>query len=163
MADNAVATNIKIRDAKPHDAPAVAQILHDSFVEVRTLYTEGGFAATTPNAPQVLLRMQEGPVWVASGDHALIGTVAAVVKGEFVYIRGMAVLPSSRGGGAGVALLRHAEEWAANRGHRHLLLSTTPFLVSAIRLYERAGFARTGAAPHDLFGTPLFTMAKNIP
>ena len=34
--------------------------------------------------------------------------------------------------------------------------------VSAIRLYEQAGFARTSVPPHELFGTPLFTMEKVI-
>jgi ribosomal protein S18 acetylase RimI-like enzyme len=41
-----------------------------------------------------------------------------------------------------------------------MFLSTTPFLIGAISLYERAGFRRTGEGPHDLFGTPLFSMEK---
>jgi hypothetical protein len=40
------------------------------------------------------------------------------------------------------------------------VLSTTPFLNSAIRLYENFGFRRNEAEPHDLFGTPMFTMEK---
>jgi ribosomal protein S18 acetylase RimI-like enzyme len=43
-----------------------------------------------------------------------------------------------------------------------MLLSTAPFLDRAIRLYERFGFRRTNEGPHDLFGTPLFSMEKVI-
>jgi hypothetical protein len=43
-----------------------------------------------------------------------------------------------------------------------LLLSTTPFLSEAIKLYERSGFRRSTEGPRELFGTPLFTMEKQL-
>jgi hypothetical protein len=43
-----------------------------------------------------------------------------------------------------------------------LFLSTTPFLTHAIVLYEGLGFQRSNEGPHDLFGTPLFTMVKTL-
>lgn len=153
---------IEIRLAQREDAAAVAAVLYESFVEFQPLYTDGGFAATTPGADQVLTRMQEGPVWVAVCGNVALGTVAAIGKGESVYIRGMAVLPSARGSGAGRALLRRVEDWAAGQGCSRLTLSTTPFLSSAIRLYEGSGFRRTDEGSHDLFGTPLFTMEKSL-
>jgi GNAT superfamily N-acetyltransferase len=83
-----------------------------------------------------------------------------VVEGESVYVRGMAVLPAARGMGAGAALLREVESWALSQGCGRLFLSTTPFLESAIRLYERFGFRRMEEDRRDLFGTPLFRMEK---
>jgi N-acetylglutamate synthase-like GNAT family acetyltransferase len=157
-----VAIEIQIRRAKPEDAAAIARVLYESFIEYEALYTPEGFAATTPNKKQVLARMQEGPIWVALHEGKVIGTVAAVVKESSVYIRGMAILPAGRGTGTGKKLLDEVESYAASAGRRHLFLSTTPFLNPAIRLYERYGFRRTDAAPHDLFGTPLFTMEKLI-
>jgi GNAT superfamily N-acetyltransferase len=157
-----VGKQIQIRLATPEDAPAVANVLHESFVEFEALYTAGGFAATTPYAAQVLVRISEGPVWIAMHDGVVMGTVAAVVKGESIYIRGMAVLPAARGSGTGAALLRQVEDWARNQGGRRLFLTTTPFLSAAIHLYERFGFCRIEEAPIDLFGTPLFTMEKPI-
>jgi GNAT superfamily N-acetyltransferase len=154
------ATQIEIRLAGPEDAPAIAAVLHESFEEFKALYTDGGFAATALSSEQVLARMREGPVWVAVRKGVMLGTVAAVAEGESVYIRGMAVLPSARGSGVGAALLRRVEDWAASQGRSRLFLSTTAFLSSAIRLYERSGFRRTGEGVHDLFGTPLFTMKK---
>jgi len=157
-----LAAPIEIRRAVAENAPAIAGVLHEAFVEFQDLYTERGFAATTPDSGQVLARMEEGPVWIALREGVVIGTAAAVAKGDSIYIRGMAVLPAARGSGCGAALLQHVEAWAAGLRCSRLYLSTTPFLHSAIRLYEASGFLRTSAGPHELFGTPLFTMEKFI-
>ncbi|HET9306399.1 MAG TPA: GNAT family N-acetyltransferase [Candidatus Sulfotelmatobacter sp.] len=140
----------------------MATVLHKSFVEFEPLYTRQGFAATTPDAAQVVARMREGPVWLAFRNAEVLGTVAAVLKGESAYIRGMAVLPAARRLRVGARLLEHVEHWAFQEGCGRLLLSTTPFLDGAIRLYEKYGFRRTGGGSHDLFGTPLFTMEKDL-
>jgi GNAT superfamily N-acetyltransferase len=153
---------LEIRLAGAGDAAAICAVLHESFVEYKALYTDGGFAATALGVEQVLVRMREGLVWVGLRDGAVLGTVAAVAKGESVYIRGMAVLPGARGSGAGSALLGAVESWAFEQGCRRLFLSTTPFLSSAIRLYERFGFQRMVEDPQDLLGTPLFTMEKVV-
>jgi GNAT superfamily N-acetyltransferase len=153
---------INIRLADRHDAPAVAKVLYESFVEFEALYTREGFAATTPNADQIKTRMREGPVWIACRDDRVLGTMAAVVKGQALYTRGMAVLPSARGFGVGARLLEQVEQWAFEQGCRRVFLSTTPFLSTAIQLYEKYGFRRTDELPHDLFGTPLFTMEKAV-
>ena len=156
------AAQIVIRLAGPEDAGAIAAVLHEAFVEFKPLYTEEGFAATTPNADQVATRIIEGPVWVAVHQAVLLGTAAAVIKGASVYIRGMGVIPAARGSGTGSRLLQRIEAWAISQRITALFLSTTPFLHSAIRLYEESGFRRTDREPHDLFGTPLFTMEKTI-
>jgi len=72
----------------------------------------------------------------------------------------MAVLPTARGQGTGELLLLQIESYATEQGCGRLVLSTTPFLRRAIRLYEKFGFRRNGGGPHDLCGTPLFTMEK---
>jgi putative acetyltransferase len=156
------AAHLEVRLAGPDDAPVIAALLHESFVEFKALYTDGGFAATALDSRQILVRMREGPVWVALRESRVIGTVAAVVRDESVYIRGMAVLPAARGSGAGARLLEQVENWAASERYTRLFLSTTPFLSAAIRLYERSGFRPTDDGLHDLRGTPLFTMEKAL-
>jgi GNAT superfamily N-acetyltransferase len=153
---------IEIRRAFPEDASRIAAVLLDSFMEFKSLYSDGGFAATTPGAEKVRARIEEGPVWLALRRGAVSGTIAAVVKTDSACIRGMAVLPSARGSGVGFALLQRAEDWARRQRCLRLLLSTTPFLSSAIGLYERFGFRRVEQGPHELFGTPLFTMEKRF-
>jgi GNAT superfamily N-acetyltransferase len=153
---------IRIRRAGLEDAGVVTNVLHEAFMEYENLYTREGFAATALNADAILARMREGPVWLACDEAKVLGTVAAMIKGRSAYMRGMAVLPSARGLGVGARLLERVEDWAAKAGCERVFLSTTPFLGGAIRLYERFGFRRTDEGPHELFGTPLFTMEKNV-
>jgi putative acetyltransferase len=154
--------DIQIRIAEPADAPSIAAVLHRSFVEFKASYTAEAFAATTPDSEQILSRMNEGPIWIAIRNDEIVGTVSVVSRSEALHIRGMAVLPSARGGGIGKLLMKKVENFASSHNHNRLILSTTPFLDSAIRLYNRMGFRRSDEGPHDLFGTPLFTMEKEL-
>src|SRR5260370_3278471 len=108
-----VTPQIQIRRAQPDDAPAIAVVLYESFVDYEALYTEEGFAATTPCKEQIEARMHEGPVWVASCDGTIVGTISAVASDNALYVRSMAVLPAARETGAGSTLLRQVESWAA--------------------------------------------------
>jgi ribosomal protein S18 acetylase RimI-like enzyme len=157
-----MAEAIEIRRATAEDAPVIAAVLYESFVEYRDLYTDDGFAATILKPEQIVKRVEEGPVWIAWREGAAVGTVATVAKERSAYIRGMAVLPSARGLGVGSALLREVEGWALRENFEVLFLSTTPFLHSAIGLYEKFGYRRREQAAQDLFGTPLFVMEKPI-
>lgn len=161
--DSSAGSPVRIRRAASDEAPVVANILHASFIEYASLYTPAGFAATTPGAQQVLARMREGPVWIALRRIEVVGTVAAVVEDNSLYIRGMAVRPEARRLKVGALLLDQAERFALEQGCSRVCLSTTPFLDPAIRLYEKSGFRRVPDGDHDLFGTPLFRMEKYIP
>ena len=152
-----------IRRATIADAPAIAGVLAAAFAEYEPLYTPEGLAATTPLAERIRARLDEGPIWVALHEEGIIGTVGAVRRGEALYVRSMAVLPAARGQHVGEALLREVEAFARTAGATSLLLSTTPFLARAIRLYEQWGFQYSDAGPHDLYGTPLLTMVKSLP
>jgi GNAT superfamily N-acetyltransferase len=153
-------SDLRIRLAQKIDAIPIAALLFESFAEYRSLYTPAGFSATAITADQITKRIAEGPVWVAVLGEKIVGTVSIIRKGDSLYIRGMAVVPTARGQRTGEQLLRQVEEFAVPRNFTRLLLSTTPFLDRAIRLYEHFGFRRSAEAPHDLFGTPLFSMEK---
>ena len=155
--------SVRIRRADPQVASEVAALLRKAFLEYQDKYTPEGFAATTPDEQQVRVRMGEGPTWLAQLGNAIVGTASVVEKDDGVlYVRGMAVLPLARGRGVGESLLREIEAFALRNNCTRLLLSTTPFLTGAIRLYERFGFQRTNDGPNQLFGTPLFSMAKAL-
>ena len=155
-------TPIQIRPASAGDAPAIATLLRESFIEYESLYTAAGFAATAITPEQVIDRLSEGPVWLAMHGETIVGTASVVAKGDSLYIRGMAVHPAARGRHIGKLLLSHIEELARSEGFTRLFLSTTPFLNRAISLYQRFGFRRKNEGPEDLFGTPLFTMEKRL-
>jgi GNAT superfamily N-acetyltransferase len=155
-------SNIRIRFARDTDAEAISSLLCDSFVEYRSLYNPESFAATAIPPNQIASRISEGPLWIAVAGARIVGTVSVIPKGDSLYLRGMAVLPVVRGRRTGERLLTTVEQFALTGDFRRLLLSTTPFLDRAIRLYERFGFRRTNEGPDDLFGTPLFSMEKVI-
>jgi nitroimidazol reductase NimA-like FMN-containing flavoprotein (pyridoxamine 5'-phosphate oxidase superfamily)/GNAT superfamily N-acetyltransferase len=154
---------IEIRVATREDSGQVASVLESAFAEYRSSYTEGGFAATVISKDKVEARMAEGPMWIALHDGVVVGTVAAVSKGEALHVRGMGIVPAARGKKIGERLLKHVEELARRQGHTRMTLSTTPFLARAISLYEYFGFERSAEGPLDLFGTPLFSMEKELP
>ena len=158
----ATTRGVAVRRATPGDAAPIAALLLEAFFEFEALYMPEAFDATTLDAARITRRMEEGSVWVAVHDGEIVGTTAAVNRGDALYIRGMGVLPQQRGSGIASVLLRAAEKFAAESGCQRLLLSTTPFLHSAIRLYEQFGFRRSDEGPHDLFGTPLFSMSKEL-
>lgn len=152
----------RIRLATRSDSQAIARVLERSFAPFETQYTAEAYSATTPEAGVIRARFDEGPIWVAEAEMRLVGTASALPRGDRLYVRSMAVVPEARGGGYARQLLAAVEEYAHEHAVRALVLCTTPFLHDAIRLYDRAGFRRTGEGPHDLFGTPLFTMEKEL-
>ena len=153
---------MQIRRATEADADALAQLLRDAFAEYERLYTRAGYAATTPDAETIRARLLEGPTWVAHQDGRILGTVSAAALDGGVYVRSMAVVPAARGKRTALHLMRQLELFAVSSKAPRLFLSTTPFLFSAIRLYESLGFRRTGEPPDDLHGTPLVTLARPL-
>ena len=151
---------ISIREATADDAESIAAVLQSAFAEYKAAFTIEAFTATTPTREHMVLRLSEGPIWVAIQGEIIVGTVSAVLKSEGVYLRSMAILPSARGQGIGRLLLGQVEEFARRHSSERVFLSTTPFLAQAIGLYELYGFHRSDEGPYELFGTPLFTMVK---
>jgi len=153
---------LRVRRAGRSDATGIASVLRAAFAEYESLYTRAAFAATTPATDEIARRLGEGPTWIALLHRTVVGTVSAVPRGEALYVRSMAVVPEVRGRGVGRLLLEQVERYADERGFRCLDLSTTPFLTSAIALYERAGFSRSDGEPRQLCGTPLLNMRKAL-
>src|SRR5215813_1385207 len=89
--------SIMIRLATSSDAADISKVLRESFREYESQYTPEGFAATTPDADEVLSRLTQGPIWLVLINVDMVGTVSVVKKNESLYVRGMAVLPQARG------------------------------------------------------------------
>ena len=151
---------ISVRQAVEGDAAEIASVLFLSFKEFQPNYTATAFQVTTPGDQEVRFRMKEGPIWIALCNGDVLGTVSVTRKEKSLYVRGMAVHPNGRRKGIGRLLLNHVENFAIANSYGRMVLSTTPFLTSAIRLYEDFGFKRIAEGPNDLFGTPLFSMEK---
>jgi putative acetyltransferase len=152
---------IRIRKAKHGDAAAIESLLYESFLEYERAYTPEAFRITTPEKREIERRIKHWTVWVALRGNVIVGTVSAHPEGETLHIRSMAVRPSMRRRGIGKLLLQRVEKFASANRYKCLILNTTPFLASAIRLYERLGFRATGSE-RDWFGTTVSAMTKQV-
>jgi ribosomal protein S18 acetylase RimI-like enzyme len=119
--------SVTIRRANPDDVNAIASILLEAFEEFRPLYTDGGFAATTPSASIILARLEEGPSGVALLDNQILGTVSAVATSDGLYVRSVGVTPSARGTGiARAPPLDAVEAYATDQGFPGLASQHNP-------------------------------------
>lgn len=152
---------ISVRRATDRDASAISRVLDSAFAEFRHLYTPEAYVASVPPEGGIATRLQEGPLWVAERDSAVVGTVSAVQEGDLVIIRGMAVSPLARGAGLGRTLLKSAEDFGRRQGCGRVALYTTAFLAAAIALYRSSGYLFTGEAESPN-GTELLRMIKSL-
>jgi ribosomal protein S18 acetylase RimI-like enzyme len=153
---------ILVREANIEDVPKVVEVLEKSFWEFKDLYTAPALRATAADRENILKRMQEGPIWIASLKNKIVGTISATFKEDDLYIRGMAVIPAARDLKIGCKLLKYAEKYALKNGCRRIFLHTTRFLNKAIRLYKYNGYKQIKKSPHDYYGTPVYTMEKTL-
>lgn len=88
-------------------------------------------------------------LFVARSDGALVGGAVVAFNtpgvnmlegsGDLAVLWDIRVAPEARGRGAGFALFRAAEAWAAARGCRQLKIETQNINVAACRFYARQG------------------------
>lgn len=156
-------SEVETRLATVEDAAAIAKVLFDAFSQYRSCYTPEAFAVVTPNAAEIIGRFNEGPIWVAVTKGGIVGTVSGVPEPEWLYIRSMAVSPSTQGMGIGHRLIDAIEEYGIENGYDRLFLYTTYFSIGAIELYEKHGFKRgRDTTADEWYGTPGLAMDKEI-
>lgn len=161
MTTQAIQRDFEIRFATPEEAGAISELLAEAFAPVEPHYTREAFEHTTPPTDVIRARFEEGPLWVATKDSEIIGTVSGLAEPDRFYIRSMAVKPAVQGSGIGSLLLKTAEEFAKRHGFSLAYLYTTYHLRSAIRLYERNGYKTIRESPpEEFFGTAGIEMEK---
>ncbi|RSS83913.1 GNAT family N-acetyltransferase [Streptomyces sp. WAC06614] len=105
-------------------------------------------------------------VWIAELDGRRVGSVMCVRDGDApgtARLRLLLVDPAGRGHGVGTLLVRAVVDFARSVGYRELVLWTNDVLLSARRLYERAGFALVAEEPHRSFGVGLIGQDWRLP
>jgi DNA-binding MarR family transcriptional regulator/GNAT superfamily N-acetyltransferase len=94
--------------------------------------------------------------WIAEKDGAIVGSVFLVRHtDDIAKLRLLLVEPAARGLGLGRRLVQECIDFARSASYRQITLWTQAELVAARRIYENAGFHRTGVEKHNLFGPEM--------
>lgn len=94
--------------------------------------------------------------WIAEADGEPVGCIFCVKKSEKIaQLRLLLVEPRARGMGIGNRLVDKCLRFARQAGYREMMLWTNDVLVSARRIYERAGFTLIEQEKHHSFGHDL--------
>jgi len=155
-------TNFSITRATFDDAEGILGCLRAAFEPYRTQYTPAAYEDTVVTTETVRRRIETMTVLVARNEVGLIiGTIGASVRGAEGHIRGMAVMPSSQGGGVAKQLLELIEKELRAAGCSLVTLDTTAPLARAIRFYERNGYVGSGIVS-DFYGMALYQYQKRF-
>jgi len=126
---------------------------------ILTLLADLDAAGTPPMdlvaAEAVFARMAGYPdyhVWLLHDDAgAVIGTYSLLIMDNLGHrgassaiVENVAVAPAARGQGAGTIMMRHAMDYARQRGCYKLVLSSNIARERAHAFYDRLGFQRHG-------------------
>jgi DNA-binding MarR family transcriptional regulator/GNAT superfamily N-acetyltransferase len=94
--------------------------------------------------------------WIAEMNGETVGSVFLVRQtDEIAKLRLLLVEPAARGLGLGKRLVQECIDFARAAGYRQITLWTQAELLAARRIYEKAGFRRTGVEKHHHFGPEM--------
>lgn len=153
-----------IRKALTNDAKGIHEVLLAAFEEFRHFYTPEGFKDTVMSEEDVLKRMKDMTMYVATDkDQTIIGTIGwQKISKKETHIRGMAVHPKWQGKKSPAAILLHTvENDAITEGCTILTLDTTAVLKRARNFYNKHGFNETGKTG-NFFGSVIYKYIKYL-
>ncbi|MEN6368285.1 MAG: GNAT family N-acetyltransferase [Thermotogota bacterium] len=157
---------VRIRQAVPDDAPALARVHVDSWRRAyQGLVPDERLAKLSyaRGEANFLRSMREGPeeTHIAEEAGEAVGFLTLGpcrdddVNLAAAELWGLYLSPSRWRRGIGTRLCRYGEELLAARGHRTIVLWVFAGNLNARRFYEAMGYASDGAAKQLDFGIPL--------
>jgi GNAT superfamily N-acetyltransferase len=140
---------VQVREIEPGEYQPAGQVVLDAYRALPGEHMSGGYQAELAD---VARRAVEAEVLVAVDEGQLLGCVtyvpdlaspwAELLREGEAAVRMLATDPAVQGRGVGTCLLDACIQRAATKGREGLLLHSTPWMASAHRLYQRAGFQR---------------------
>jgi GNAT superfamily N-acetyltransferase len=149
--------NAQIRDARDSDREIIQAVTLSAYEQYAHIMGEN-WKFYRENILATLSDVKPAEQIVAEADQRVVGTVllypvgtqvhgpdGALISLEVPEVRLLAVLPTARGRGVGVALMQDCIRRARQSGASALGLHTTDMMNVAMRMYEGMGFARVPA------------------
>lgn len=144
-------TMLAVTSATVRDVPQLCELLAILFTQEADFTPDTGrqerglrLIIEQPEVGRIYCAREGGPI---VGRVNLPFTISTAEGGRAAWLEDMIVRPSRRGNGIGERLLRHAIHAARASGCSRITLLTDNTNSSAMRLYERAGFARSQMTP----------------
>jgi GNAT superfamily N-acetyltransferase len=138
-----MADSIAIRAAVPADAPILSELL-----------AQLGYPAPVSEIPDRLDAIGNYPnaaAFVATNRYGeVVGLTTAHVfpsihdNTPVAWLTTLVVMEHARGAGIGSALVRHVEQWAAEKGAKRLSVTSGNQRFATHEFYERRDYERTG-------------------
>lgn len=141
-------------EARPEDLEQLVELLGILFAQEHELSPDAG--KQRQGLSRILGDSAIGTIYVARegarvlGSVSILRSISTAEGGPAGHLEDFIVRPELRGKGLGERLLAYAIDQSRAAGLLRLILLTDGDNVNAQRLYERAGFARSGMLPMRL-------------
>jgi len=150
-----VAAEVAIRPAGEGDVAAVARVTADAY----GVYLERIGKPPAPMLADHAALVAAGEVWVADAGGAVNGVLVVRDAGRALLLESVAVAPDAQGRGIGRALIRWAEQLAADRGLERVELYTNALMTENLTLYPLLGYEWAGRRHEDGYDRVFFRKA----
>lgn len=130
---------MRLRKARPGDVPAMRRIARAAYAP----YAPRLGREPAPMTADFEAHARAGEAYVTSGGADIAGFIVTFEKDAGQFIENVAVDPGRHGRGIGAALLRFAEERAAEAGLGRLFLYTNVHMTENLDFYPRLGYVET--------------------
>ena len=145
-----------IRRATPADAPAVTEVVRESF----SVYIERLGVTPWPMRSDYAEVIGRGETWVAADVDDVAGVLVLEQQDDHLLLDVIAVRRAERGSGVGYALMLHAENVARGLGLPEVRLYTNEKMSENLAYYPRLGYVETGR--EEVFGFHRVKLRKRL-
>jgi len=132
-------SEITIRVATQHDAPAMIPLINEAFL------VEDFLEGTRTDAERMAKSMETGQLLVAEDSAGkIVATIYIELHGQRGYFGMLAVDPSQQGKGLGRLMIDAAEDYCRKRGCNYMDIKVLSLRKGLPKYYRQFGYIETG-------------------
>jgi ribosomal protein S18 acetylase RimI-like enzyme len=156
------ATFVRIRDARPSDAPTLLALVHAAYEQYRDKLDPPSDAHKETIA-STELALRTARAFIAEVDDETAGAVFYEPSLDHVALFRLSVAPAYRRRGVGSALVDAVERFTETEGAGRVLLAVRIAVPENVRFYERRGYRVREAGSYQPRPIPThFVMEKIV-